>query len=906
MTLDGGEHGAGTAPGVRLSAAELEALIAQSTDVFFRSSPDSVIEWISPSVLEVLGAPPAEIIGSRMFERVHPDDRPMVLAKSSDLNSGGSVQHRSRFRTADGSYRWLDVVVDPIVSDGVVVARIGRARDVDDEVRALQALEASEDRYRRLATHAADVVFRSSQAGEMVWISDAVTLLLGWRPDELTDRPFIEFVHPEDRDRFRSLQARLGLGEPSNLEFRVRTAEGGYKWVAAVVRPEFDDQGRLTGRSGGWRDVDAEMQTREALRRSEKMFRTAMEHSAVGMALVAPDGAFMEANRALCQMLGRGPEDLKSTSWQQLTHPDDVAVDQHLVDEVLNGVREGYRLRKRYLRPDGKLVWGDLSVSCVRNDDGTVRHFISQILDVTEQERTREALAEASMRYQRLAENASDIVVQVAVDGSLRWVSPSIQHALGWNPDELVDTTPWELVHPQDREAVSEALAASSGSGVFTATDVRMRTFGGEYRWMSASGHMVEGGDLVIGLRDVDAQVRAQRRLAESEKRFRMLAENASDVVYEVGPDTFVSWISPSVTAALGWTPEELLGTTMYDLIHLDDRPRIDAARAAVLRGQKVEMPVEGFASRFRHKDGRYTWMSLKTTTIAAPDGQLAYAVTGMRDVDALVRARKEAEEAAALLRVAADSLLDPQVLLQPVRDDDGRVVDFLFVEANRAACAELRIERAHLVGRSMYKAVPDLVDAGLFDLYAESAQTGRPLSLDGYHYRSQRLGFTAYFDVRAAPAPGDRLSLTWRDVTVAREVERRIAASEEHYRLLAQNSSEVVFRSREGVILWASPALTPVLGWELDEWVGASIYDFLHPADRVIRERNTARVADGEVVRARYRLLDKSGIYRWVSTSVTRYVTADGTTVWCRPSTSPKTRWRRRPNWSDAPGWTT
>ena len=87
----------------------------------------------------------------------------------------------------------------------------------------------------------------------------------------------------------------------------------------------------------------------------------------------------------------------------------------------------------------------------------------------------------------------------------------------------------------------------------------------------------------------------------------------------------------------------------------------------------------------------------------------------------------------------------------------------------------------------------------GLFDLYAESAQTGRPLSLDGYHYRSQRLGFTAYFDVRAAPAPGDRLSLTWRDVTVAREVERRIAASEEHYRLLAQNSSEVVFRSREG-----------------------------------------------------------------------------------------------------------
>ena len=127
MTLDGGEHGAGTAPACGCRPPSFRGVDRAIHRRVLPQFPDSVIEWISPSVLEVLGAPPAEIIGSRMFERVHPDDRPMVLAKSSDLNSGGSVQHRSCFRTADGSYRWLDVVVDPIVPTASS-ARIGRAR----------------------------------------------------------------------------------------------------------------------------------------------------------------------------------------------------------------------------------------------------------------------------------------------------------------------------------------------------------------------------------------------------------------------------------------------------------------------------------------------------------------------------------------------------------------------------------------------------------------------------------------------------------------------------------------------------------------------------------------------------------------------------------------------------------
>ena len=81
-------------------------------------------------------------------------------------------------------------------------------------------------------------------------------------------------------------------------------------------------------------------------------FRLAMEHAGIGMALVAPEGTFLDVNPALCAMLDRDAATLMSSTWQQITHPSDLAVDLDLVSDLLAGRRDSYRLRKRYLRPD--------------------------------------------------------------------------------------------------------------------------------------------------------------------------------------------------------------------------------------------------------------------------------------------------------------------------------------------------------------------------------------------------------------------------------------------------------------------------------------------------------------------------------------------------------------------------
>lgn len=125
---------------------------------------------------------------------------------------------------------------------------------------------------------------------------------------------------------------------------------------------------------------------------SDRLWRLAFEHSPVGMTLVGLDGRLHVVNRALCDMLGYDAECLSSKGFQELTHPDDLDSDLELFHQALAGKIDSYRLTKRYLHADGRIVWGDLSVALVTDTDGSPLHFISQILDITELEHERRTL----------------------------------------------------------------------------------------------------------------------------------------------------------------------------------------------------------------------------------------------------------------------------------------------------------------------------------------------------------------------------------------------------------------------------------------------------------------------------------------------------------------------------------
>jgi PAS domain S-box-containing protein len=117
---------------------------------------------------------------------------------------------------------------------------------------------------------------------------------------------------------------------------------------------------------------------------AETRFELALLHAPIGIALVGLDGAFLHVNPALVAMLGYDEEQLRTLTFHDVTHLDDVAVDVGLVDECLDGRRNGYRMDKRYRRSDGTVVACGLTVVLVRDPDGAPLYFISQIQPSTD------------------------------------------------------------------------------------------------------------------------------------------------------------------------------------------------------------------------------------------------------------------------------------------------------------------------------------------------------------------------------------------------------------------------------------------------------------------------------------------------------------------------------------------
>ncbi len=129
------------------------------------------------------------------------------------------------------------------------------------------------------------------------------------------------------------------------------------------------------------------------LAEAEEVFRLAMDHSAVGTCLVSADGQFTRVNPAFGEMLGRQPEELIGSTWAGITHPDDLPKILGLNAELLAAERSSFRTLDRYLADDGRVIWGDTSVAAIRNDDGTVRHVVAQVLDVTDRITSERELA---------------------------------------------------------------------------------------------------------------------------------------------------------------------------------------------------------------------------------------------------------------------------------------------------------------------------------------------------------------------------------------------------------------------------------------------------------------------------------------------------------------------------------
>lgn len=226
--------------------------------------------------------------------------------------------------------------------------------------------------------------------------------------------------------------------------------------------------------------------------------------------------------------------------------------------------------------------------------------------------------------------------------------------------------------------------------------------------------------------------------------------------------------------------------------------------------------------------------------------------------------------------RAILDALLDPHFLLEPQRDISGKIIDFKLVEANNAASEYYNLNRDAMIGRRLLEFLPADNAGALIAMIRDAYESGEPLVVNNYAFAFEIYGPERRFDIRAVRVD-DELVWTWRDVTERHLAAKRLAASEERYRLLAENSSDVVARIHNGCIQWISPSVQPTLGWSADDCHGRKIEDFLVVDDGALCAGSMAELQAGYTVRGRHRVRAKDGTTHWIETHASPYLDTEG-----------------------------
>ncbi|WP_226549566.1 PAS domain S-box protein [Celeribacter naphthalenivorans] len=269
-------------------------------------------------------------------------------------------------------------------------------RDISKELKAQTSVRDELQRANNAIVGAQIGVFEYNPVDDTVIVSNIWRELLELDPSDDVDVQ-VEWrgrVHPEELDAaLEPIRLCLaGTHERARCEYRLRSRDGTqWRWIRTdIAVSKRNEAGQPIRLSGAMSDISDIKATEDALRASVEQFRTTFESPVIGKVIVGLEGDLLRVNEAMCDLLGYSKEELQATDFQTLTYPDDLDKDLSLFNQLKKEEISHYELEKRYIRANGAIMWGHLTVNMIKDAKGQPEYFVSQIIDITERRRLSE------------------------------------------------------------------------------------------------------------------------------------------------------------------------------------------------------------------------------------------------------------------------------------------------------------------------------------------------------------------------------------------------------------------------------------------------------------------------------------------------------------------------------------
>jgi PAS domain S-box-containing protein len=669
---------------LRDSEKKYRSVIESIQDIYYRTDKDGNLLIASPSGATLLRYNSVnDILGKQIATfYLDPAERTELLAR---LQKTGSVSNfETRLKKKDGTVVFVSTNSHYYLDESGAIAGVeGIIRDITEQKRAEEALRKSERQLNAMATNIPGVVYRFYMNPDGVYgfdyISERSRQILGVENDPVTflDRMFKGIV-PDERERILST-FRHSASMKKRWEFSCWYVKpsGEKIWISTVSHPVkendrlifdgviFDNthwkmaEEKLIGKNeeldasyGQIAAADEELRGQydelakgeRLLRESEEKYRLVVENSHDAIYIYRND-QILFANSEASALTGYAHDELMKIRIWDLVHPNDR---EQLIESARKrfaGKEISSELTARLLTKDG------ISLSCEFFVDLITYQGAPAILgiarDITERKNAEEALRESERRFRELSDLLPLVVYEVDTAGNLTYANQIAFERFGYTTDDFRQgLNVMQMLAPDELEraaAAFRAMGEGKGRNLGSAEEyMALRKDGSTFPVSIYLSPIVVKGR-ITGFRgvivDITERKKAEVTLRESEEKFRSIVETSSDIIWEIDLQGKLRYISPTITTIMGYTPEEVIGRSMIDLVLEERKSFVIKELAKYTSSEGPFSPIEVPA---RHRNGNEILIEIRPARLTGKDGIL----NGFRGVAVDITERKKAQEA--------------------------------------------------------------------------------------------------------------------------------------------------------------------------------------------------------------------------------------------------------------------